>query len=73
MSKLQDQIKLRADPKKCTKCGKATKKADGEGYNTQNDELVKFRLGRICERCKIVYLNPNYTSYEIIKDSDVGQ
>lgn len=59
-------------PKKCPRCHKATKKADGEGYDVMADEHIKFRLGRICESCKMIYLNPKYVDFEIIQNSDVG-
>lgn len=60
-------------PKKCPNCLNFTKKADGQGYDGITDEHSSFRLGRICERCKIVYLNPNYSEYQIVRNSEVGR
>lgn len=60
-------------PERCTKCHKYTKKADGEGYDTLQDDHKKFRLGRVCDNCNIVFLNPDYASYEIIKNSEIGR
>ena len=59
-------------PKKCPRCNKRLHKADGEGYNTKLSKAIKFRLGRVCIRCEIVFLNPHFKDCEIILDSEVG-
>lgn len=59
--------------KKCPNCWKPTAKASTERYVTQKDLHVKTIFARICDNCKIIYLNPDLKDYEIIKDSELGK
>ena len=56
---------MRADPVRCNECGKFTIKFAGEGYDVTEAKNDKFILGRICKRCKILYIIPEFANYSV--------
>lgn len=59
-------------PTKCPKCHKALIKANGQGYDVKEDKHSYFILARACFNCKIIYVNPNFSQWNIINDSEFG-
>jgi len=55
---------LRANAVKCPECGKNLVKVVGEGFNVQDYEHYRFTVGRVCRKCKIIFLNPIFSEYK---------
>ncbi|MCJ8306529.1 MAG: hypothetical protein HRU07_05705 [Nitrosopumilus sp.] len=53
----------------CPHCLSRMIKASGEGYDTLNEEHVKYILGRICKKCKKIFINPKFKEYSFIVSS----
>ena len=53
----------------CPNCSSRTIKASGEGYDTLAEEHIKYILGRICKKCKIIFINPKFKEYSLVVSS----
>lgn len=62
---------MKSIPKRCPKCKRKLLRAKGEGYDTMSEDHEPFVLGRICKHDEIIFINPNFANYEIIKNEDV--
>lgn len=54
----------------CPDCSNTMIKVGGEGYDILGKDHVKFVFGRICKRCKKIYINPEFCEYSITQTSD---
>lgn len=60
------KISVRARIRKCTECGNPLIRFGGNEYDENEGHAIPFIVGRICKRCKILFISPNYKEHKII-------
>lgn len=60
------KISVRARIRKCTECGNSLIRFGGSEYNDNEGRAVQFIVGRVCKRCRILFISPKFKEHKII-------